>query len=485
MKSITRRWVAEVVSIICVIFFLLSVTLISVIARSYYGRVNTALTSGTTDMLPSFFTLYGNKDAESFATVGREFIEDFSAKELMEVWIINNEGSVILSSGGFDVKDPVMPDYQEALRSEMGRSVWRGRTDAGEHIMAETRTFRYADGSMAGAVRFVTSLKDIDNQLAKISVLIFSVTAGFLALFIFISTRFLLRSVIGPVRQVCDATSRLASGDLEARIENYRENDEIGNLCKTVNDMAAKLSAADRMKNDFISTVSHELRTPLTAIRGWGETLLQLGDTDPATSRRGMEVIVDETSRLNDMVEDLLDFSRINTGRMKLNIEKIDVLAELDEIVFAFRDRAKKEGIELNYNVPHIPVPADGDAARIRQVFINILDNALKYNRQGGRVTVAAVIKHPKTVVISISDNGKGISPEDLPKVKDKFFKADSTVRGSGIGLAVVDEIMKLHNGEFSIDSILGEGTTVTLVLPTDEIPEEKGVVIPDEQIEE
>ena len=187
-----------------------------------------------------------------------------------------------------------------------------------------------------------------------------------------------------------------------------------------------------------------------------------------------MEVILDETGRLNGMVEELLDFSRMSNGRMSLNIEKIDVLAELDETVFAFRERAVREGIELSYNVPSIPVPADADASRIKQVFVNILDNAIKYNRQGGKVIVTAEVSKPKTLIITFTDTGKGISPDDLPKVKEKFYKADSTVRGSGIGLAVVDEIVKLHKGEFNIDSILGEGTTVTILLPVDEIPDDE-----------
>ena len=295
----------------------------------------------------------------------------------------------------------------------------------------------------------------------------------FLGLIIFVSSRFYFKTVIGPVRNVCSIAERIASGDLDARVEQYNEDDEIGMLCEKINDMATELESADKMKNDFISTVSHELRTPLTAIKGWGETLLQIGETDPVTSR-SMEVILDETGRLNGMVEELLDFSRMSNGRMSLNIEKIDVLAELDETVFAFRERAVREGIELSYNVPSIPVPADADASRIKQVFVNILDNAIKYNRQGGKVIVTAEVSKPKTLIITFTDTGKGISPDDLPNVKEKFYKADSTVRGSGIGLAVVDEIVKLHKGEFNIDSILGEGTTVTILLPVDEIPDDE-----------
>ena len=248
--------------------------------------------------------------------------------------------------------------------------------------------------------------------------------------------------------------------------DHYPYNDEIGELCTTINDMADKLATSDRLKNDFISTISHELRTPLTAIKGWGETLLQIGDSDTQMSERGMEVIINEASRLNDMVEELLDFSRLSSGRMKMNNNRIDILAELDEVVFSFKERAIKEGIDLIYNAPRHPAPANGDASRIKQVFINILDNAIKYTEHGGKITAFAEIPNPATLIITISDTGAGIPPEDLPHIKEKFYKSNTTVRGSGIGLAVADEIIRLHNGELDVDSILGEGTTIRITLP-------------------
>ncbi|MBP9988479.1 MAG: HAMP domain-containing histidine kinase, partial [Ruminococcus sp.] len=236
-----------------------------------------------------------------------------------------------------------------------------------------------------------------------------------------------------------------------------------------INSMAVKIKSSDKIRNDFISTVSHELRTPLTAIKGWGETLLQIGDTDPNLTRRGMGVIINESTRLNGIVEELLDFSRIQSGRMILKNEKMDVLAELDETVFAFKDRSMREGIEMTYNAPNLPAPMSGDPDRIKQVFVNILDNAMKYTKQGGKITVNADVRNDK-IYISVADTGCGISAEDLPHVKEKFYKTNLTVHGSGIGLAVVDEIIRLHNGTFDIESILGLGTTVKIKFPIDHV---------------
>jgi signal transduction histidine kinase len=229
----------------------------------------------------------------------------------------------------------------------------------------------------------------------------------------------------------------------------------------------------DKMKNDFISTVSHELRTPLTAIKGWGEMLKELDGEDREISRRGTEVIINESERLAHLVEELLDFSRMQNGNMTLRLEKIDVLAELDEAVFVFKERSKRDNIDIKYNAPEIPAPMMGDPNRIKQVFVNLLDNAFKYNKQGGLVDVDAIVDDG-VLTINISDTGCGISEEDLPNIKKKFYKANLQVRGSGIGLAVVDEIVKLHNGVFEINSVVGVGTTVSVVFPIERVQVEQ-----------
>ncbi len=463
--GITKRWFLNIASVVVLILVIVSFALLLSLRSYYYSVANMALDSYSSEELSASFTLYGDAATDGFRTAGRNFVESFRDKDRMAVWIIDNSGNVVLSSSGFEIKGKVtMPDYEEAMTGT-NNAKWTGRLPSGEKIIAKTCVYNYPDGTHAGAVRFMISLEQIERQLARLTVTVCIVAIALFAL-LMISGSIFIRSIVNPVKAVGETAKKIAGGDLEARIDHYPYNDEIGELCATINDMATKLSATDRLKNDFISTISHELRTPLTAIKGWGETLLQIGDTDPAMTRRGMSVIISEASRLNEMVEELLDFSRMSSGRMKLNFEKTDILAELDEVLFSFRERTVKEGVEIVYNVPHVPAPAKADASRMRQVFINILDNALKYSKSGGRIIVIADMPNPATLVVKVSDTGIGISAEDLPHVKEKFYKVDSTIRGSGIGLAVVDEIIRLHNGEFEISSILGEGTTVKITLP-------------------
>jgi signal transduction histidine kinase len=278
-----------------------------------------------------------------------------------------------------------------------------------------------------------------------------------------ISSIFFLRSILTPVRQISGSAKKIARGDFNVRVKKKRD-DEIGQLCDTINDMAAELQNSEQMKNDFISSVSHELRTPLTAIKGWAETL-QSGDLPPDMFNRGMGVIIHESERLSGLVEELLDFSRMQNGRMVFNMEKIDVLAELGEAVYTFKERALREEKYLLYDEPETISPIRGDANRLRQVFINIIDNAMKYTQKGGtvRVTISELYTN---VHVVISDNGTGIPAEHLPNVKRKFYKANQQVRGSGIGLAVSDEIVQVHGGLLEVESTEGEGTAVTITLP-------------------
>lgn len=281
-----------------------------------------------------------------------------------------------------------------------------------------------------------------------------------------VSGLFFVRSIVRPVGRINETAKLIAKGDFNARVENSNSNDEISELCDTVNYMSEEIARSDKVKNDFISTVSHELRTPLTAIKGWAETIRDFDDAE--MTAKGIDVIISETDRLYNIVEDLLDFSKMQSGRLTMRCEPVDIVHELDSAVEVFRDRAKREGITLVYSIPDITAPMSADRNLIKQVFANILDNAFKYTQSGGRVAIFSE-KCDGDLIVSIADTGCGISKEDLPHITEKFYKANMSVRGSGIGLAVVDEIIKLHNGKLDIASTQGKGTVVTIFLPIDD----------------
>lgn len=469
IKGITKRWATNTLLVTALILFVLLSVCVVFIVSYYRNYVTNYLAGYANENVTTFFTPYVGGSDEIFNQKAKEFVDSFSDKSRMEVQVVNRKGTVSFSSSGFYVSETFedMDDVKEAMESSTGISKWSGFNSNGEHIMAVSMILPRPNNEFTGAVRFVTSLKAIDTQIIGLIVLV--IIVYFIALFfVALSGVFFIQTIVTPVRKINDVARKFSEGEFDVRIESDRnEDDEITELADSINGMIAEVAATDKLKNDFISTVSHELRTPLTAIKGWGEMLNELDGEDRELARRGTEVIINESERLSRLVEELLDFSRIQSGRMTLRLEKIDVLAELDEAIFVFKERSKRDGIELTYSVPDVPVPMMADPNRIKQVFVNILDNAFKYSEQGGVVNVIAIVDNG-TLTIHFADNGCGIAEEDLPNIKKKFYKANLQIRGSGIGLAVVDEIIKLHNGAFEINSELGVGTTVTVALPVE-----------------
>ncbi|MCD7722468.1 MAG: ATP-binding protein [Clostridiales bacterium] len=478
LKGLTRRWLFNIIGIVFVLLITVFVVASFAIKNYYYNSVESILNSGASVNAVNYFStnLDSGTSLESSAT---NFMLSYSYKDKTTLWVIDSDGEVIASSDGFTDSGAEMPDYTQALESEDGRAKYIGEYSAtGEKIMAVSRLIQDSDGATVGAVRVMTSMEKTDAQIIYTVIILFLAVLIVFAIIIF-SNLVYIRSIIVPIREITNTTKEISNGNLDVRIEK-KYDDEIGNLCDSINSMAADIATADKMKNDFISTISHELRTPLTSIKGWGETLMFNNDEsrDKVTSK-GLEIIVKEAGRLEGFVEELLDFSRLQSGRMTLRLAKIDIFAELDETVFTFRERAQREGMEVRYSIPDFPAPANADANRLKQVFMNILDNALKYSRVPGKIFVKAEfssLNGADAVKISIADRGCGISQKDLPHVTEKFYKANVSVRGSGIGLAVSNEIINLHNGTLEIDSEEGKGTLVTIYLPVDRVPTKKQI---------
>lgn len=460
-KSLSRRWFMNTIGVVFVILLISIVALSFTIRNSTYSGIEQALTGRVDELLNWLGS--GDQTASEFAAITRDYIERFPDKNEMEVMALNKSGRVFITSTGFEPEqDQKMPDYEEALASQDNTGKWIGVLNTGEKVMAITRVVRDSGGGLIGSVRYLVSMERADLQTLRL-ILILVLAGVFIMLLITLSGVYFIRSILRPVRQVSAGARQIAQGDFDVRIDKAR-NDELGQLVDSINDMAGELAATERMKNDFISSVSHELRTPLTAIKGWAETLQE--GADPKTAEKGMTVIIRESERLSGLVEELLDFSRLQSGRMRLTVSKLDILAELDQAVYLFTERARTEQKSLHYEETASLSPVYGDVDRLRQVFVNIIDNALKYTGAGGSISVSSQESEGWVRVI-ISDTGCGIPAEHLPNVKKKFYKANQLVRGSGIGLAVADEIVAMHGGTLCIESQVDVGTSVTISLPT------------------
>ncbi|WP_295211751.1 HAMP domain-containing sensor histidine kinase [Ruminococcus sp.] len=459
--SITQHWLRNNIGVVTAILVVLEILLIFVVRNYYYSSARQYLTSKMKIVTTAVMNASGD-DQTNYNTEIRSIVEGYDEKDKIELMAIKTDGEVDVTSSGFSPSvDDSMSDYEEAKKSDTGVGVQIYDLSTGEKVMAVTSVIS-PRGSEYEALRMLSSMKNIDHQILMISILITIIVLA-IVLLLFFSGMFFIKSIVMPIRSINSIARKFATGDFSERLEKKR-NDELGELCDSINYMAQELSNTEQMKNEFISSVSHELRTPLTAIKGWTETVTSMYD-DKETFKKGMRVITSETERLSQMVEELLDFSRIQDNRLTLIMDTIDILAELGETVLIYQERAKALGITLNYYEPKMLPFVYGDKNRLRQVFINIVDNAIKYSNKGDTVSVEAY-EEDNEICISISDTGMGISKEDLPKVKTKFFKANHTRRGSGIGLAVADEIIQRHGGSLEINSEQGVGTTVMITLP-------------------
>ena len=460
-KSIMQKWFFYIFIVVALVVSIATVAFSSLYNSLYVEKIEAI----SIDYSEEFSSL-SNTDASTFEDKAISIAAGFEHKDKIEVQVIDKDGNVFVSTTGFSVNAEDMPDYLKA--KESGKfQVYKGKSGTKESIMAGTTMLYDENGEELGAYRWITSMSRTNTLMTYVTAIVVLIGGAVLAV-TGITGLFFVKSIVNPIRDVSNVARTIAMGNFDSRIELERD-DEIGELCDAINYMASELSAAENIKNDFISSVSHELRTPLTAIRGWGETAKMSLGSDEDLVQRGLDVVLSEADRLSSLVEELLDFSRMQTGRLSLVAQPTNVSLILRESVDMYVELAKKQEIDLVLSTPEADMVVMGDNNRLKQVFINIIDNAVKYTNAGGQVLVNLGVEEA-CVRITVVDTGVGIPAEDVGRVKEKFYKANKTVRGSGIGLAVADEIIRQHDGLLFIESIENVGTTVTVVLPVFEI---------------
>jgi len=464
LTGLRKRWMFSnvVIMIVLVVIMMLMFTLSMGIY--YYSTASSDLYAKA-ETAAGFFSDFINLDYNDYYQSCAKFAQSFDDSEKLELQFISADGYLVASSyGPWTGQEIRTRDVQQAL-STQEIAVFNGmdsRTQ--EHIMAASTPMVFSNGENVGVLRYVTSLRLINRQV--FTVLLFAVLCGAVFVMIYLlSSGFFIRSIVNPISEINEVAKRITDGSYGTQIQK-KFNDEVGELADTINEMSVKISQTEKMQREFISSVSHELRTPLTAITGWGDTLLSSEDLNSEDCRRGLNIILGESKRLTRLVEDLLEFTRLQDGRFTLNVQRCDIRMEFEDTVFMYINRLKQDGILLEYldNDDDIP-EIDCDPARLRQVFLNILDNAAKHAGDGRRIT-ASVCAEKDAVVFRIRDFGQGIPEEELSYVKMRFYKGSSKARGSGIGLAVCEEIVTMHRGTLTLENAEGGGVLVTITIP-------------------
>jgi len=461
--GLRKRWLINTIGVV----FALGLACVAAITFSfavyYYNGMESDMSYRARTTV-DYFTNHINHDYNEYYQSCINYANAFEGKNQIELQFINVDGKLVATSfGGWSEQVSLTADIHDAIALREQHSYIGKDPVTGERIIAVSCPMIYSNGEVIGVLRYVTSTRLLDRQITLVA--LYSICALFVIMIILLlSNGYYIRSILIPVAEITEKAKRIAGGSYGIQIQTHYD-DEIGDLANTINEMSVQINQNDTMQREFISSLSHELRTPLTAITGWSETLLADENLDPET-RRGMNIILREGKRLTGLVVDLLDFTRLQDERMTLNIRQTDIRGEFEDTVFMYSSRLSQEEMELVYiendeEIPDIPC----DPERLRQVFLNILDNAAKHGKDGKRIDASLVHENNK-IVIRIRDYGPGISEDELPLVKKKFYKGSSKARGSGIGLAVCDEIVLRHNGALMLENADGGGTLVTVELP-------------------
>ena len=455
--DITFRWFRSVFSFVLFFLAAVEIVILFLVNSSLYNSVETYLDRRNETNTQSFGTIIVENQNDIY-NAANSFMKLMRGETNLRYELYDLSGRNFLSSDGFTTH--AVYDVKQANSEK----IVTNDEVTGERLMIMNVPLRNSGGSVCGAIRYIVSLENVFRVqiIYTVSSLVAVILVAFL---VFLSGQYFVQSIVKPVNTIIDSAQMIAKGDFSIRTQK-KYDDEIGKLSDAINNMAQELSKIDTLKNEFISSVSHELRTPLTAIRGWNETISMCDpEADREVIQKGLAVIDAETDRLGRMIEELLDYSKIQSGRFTISKSKVNLFTILLDTLDIFSQKASNAGVRIKYDTPAFEPIVQGDPNRLKQVFINVLDNAVKHSPKDSTIEIY-LLKSQNSYSVIFKDHGSGIKKEEIPFIKDRFYKGSSTKPGSGLGLSICDEIVNLHGGTLDIDSAESEGTTVTVTLP-------------------
>lgn len=388
----------------------------------------------------------------------------FYRNNISQVQILDNSANVLFDSlGSSQIGQKInSTDVNNANKGEYSyQKTINSKT--GEEVIALSYPLNDNEKQI-GILRLISSTKNVqENVNNQMLVYIFFGLSTLIITFIvsyYASKRWTI-----PIKNLTIVGERLAQGDFKAKANESGKN-EISELGQTLNFMSENIIKREDMKNEFISSVSHELRTPLTSIKGWAITLQSKDiQNNEDMLNQGLTIIENEGERLSLMVEDLLDFSRLSSSSFQYDKEDLNIVKLVKEVYTQLYPRSVNEKINFDFISAYDEIITHVDKNRLKEVFINIIDNAMKFTSKDGQISIV-IKKEDGNVCIDIKDNGEGIKEDEIAFVSSKFYKGSSSKSQTGLGLSICEEIIKAHDGKLIIKSKYTVGTTVTVVLP-------------------
>ncbi|WP_036126919.1 HAMP domain-containing sensor histidine kinase, partial [Lysinibacillus sphaericus] len=273
------------------------------------------------------------------------------------------------------------------------------------------------------------------------------------------------RFLVKPIKKLTTATKHIAGGDFNVEL-NIKQSGELGTLAKSFEDMAEGLQQLEQMRREFVSNVSHEVQSPLTSISGYAAALKQVDITDEEKSRY-LDIIMSEAKRMSKISDSLLKLSLLESKTQPMQCATFSLDEQIRRVIIAIQPQWSARNIQFNLHLQAVHIMADYD--QLNQVWTNLLTNSIKFSNEGSMIGVS-MKQDAHHVIVRVSDSGIGISLEDQKRIFERFFKADRShsrkYDGSGMGLAIVKQIVSLHQGDIQVESKLGQGTTIIIQLP-------------------
>jgi two-component system phosphate regulon sensor histidine kinase PhoR len=367
------------------------------------------------------------------------------------------------------------PEVMRARDGGLGTDLRLSATVNREFLYNARRVYGPTLGAMdSGYVRAALSTEEVGTLDRQVQAIVWIIGIVTIVAISFVSVKVSAR-ITDPILAIAKTAQAVRDGDVHQRVE-VTSKDEIGDLAHAINEMAEKLGndiirlrKLERVRSEFLGNVSHELRTPIFSLQGFLETLLDGAIEDPSVSREFLEKAHKHAQRLNALLNDLIEISRIESGEMKLSFRYFHILEFLKQIRDEMESQARKKGVVLGLAADVGPEEqVYGDQDRLKQVMINLIDNAIKYTDTGGAVTVS-VRGEGDRCLVQVSDTGVGIPEEHQSRVFERFYRVDKDrsrdVGGTGLGLAIVKHIVEAHGGSISLLSKPGQGSRFSFTL--------------------
>ncbi len=408
------------------------------------------------------FDNYTNKYDLSDIIIGDK--NAFYRGNVSQVQILDNSGIVLFDSqASNEVGSQLMK--ADVLSSKEGKQgIYKSYNEKTKEELLSISYPLMANDQQACILRLTSSLNKVKKKV-KADMFFYFLFGIFVLIGAYFLSLVASKKLVEPILKLIDVSEKLAQGDFDAKAE-VTGKDELSKLGRTLNFMSENIIRREDMKNEFISSVSHELRTPLTSIKGWAITLQSKEiQNDSDMLNQGLSIIESEGDRLSMMVEDLLDFSRLQSSKFKYDKKNIDIVELVKEVHTQLSPRANNEDINFTFTTVYKTLMVYADKNRMKEVFINIIDNAIKFTDKDGNIDILIEVNQDK-ISISITDDGEGIKEDEIAYVASKFYKGSSSKSQTGLGLSICEEIIKAHDGNMIIKSKYGSGTSVIVEIP-------------------